>query len=763
MHALPAARTPPVAQAPFGPARTLSRGAASHPLSVNLEMNPTMPNQNATPTSPHPMTQPDWYTAEECLRVLKSFQATFVVSEDRQRDATRLDVLLDATKTEDWQYLIMHQFYCLLDYNPSSLPAELLNNPELNQALRVMQNVLDSNKHLSPVVLHFFSNYPYPLEKLFARWRSTLERQTRIFLSFIAHSPNYDKLSINCLTRRFPPVAWELAHYLSLSSMTFQRLLFISLLRRIWNVPRNPLQLQYEAQAVRLFKQDQAGYYTRITRTTDGRFPTVQQLQQDNEVDLRHWGYLLKQLVEKFEATLCQQGYAVSTPYDAVSPHVQQSPIPIQQYPQPISADMSYRAYPSQPYSAQAAIQQTRGLGRPRIQPVAPTHIVPSTPQAQQTRAPIRLLPAPGNVLSQQRLPNPARFSLHQANLRSPLLLARSLESPLYCYVQGYIKSPARMAIANQAVERWSFTLDAEMANHIAAAIPGARGQVDRRLVDPRSKIVRLRCIRWPAAQPPNEHVWAVTDTAWVPYSYFTFNGTSLQQRKKIHHGKDLPIDITGLLKQGENVLEMTVMTHKEDTAYQNYLVAIEILGFISRTTVIQRCLTESRIPAAQVIENIKRKLGRDAEDDEVAIVGSNLTINLFDPFSASKMCDIPVRSRACLHNDCFDLETFLDTRRQKGDVCVPDGWRCPICNADARPSHLLVDEFLQEVKTQLDGRNLSKTRAITVQQNGSWDPKPEVRDPNGVSDRGLSNESPTPSTARASLPAQVEVIDLSD
>jgi hypothetical protein len=178
---------------------------------------------------------------------------------------------------------------------------------------------------------------------------------------------------------------------------------------------------------------------------------------------------------------------------------------------------------------------------------------------------------------------------------------------------------------------------------------------------------------------------------------------------------------------------------------------------------VIQRCLTESRIPASQVIENIRQKLGGDAEDDEVAIVGSNLTINLFDPFSASKMCDIPVRSRACRHNDCFDLETFLDTRRQKGHVSVPDGWRCPICNADARPSHLLVDEFLQEVKTQLDARNLSKTRAITVQQNGSWDPKPEVRDPNGVSDRGLSDEPPTPSTARASLPAQVEVIDLSD
>jgi hypothetical protein len=143
--------------------------------------------------------------------------------------------------------------------------------------------------------------------------------------------------------------------------------------------------------------------------------------------------------------------------------------------------------------------------------------------------------------------------------------------------------------------------------------------------------------------------------------------------------------------------------------------------------------------------------------------VESNLTINLFDPFSASKICDIPVRSKACLHNDCFDLDTFLDTRRRKGDVSVPDGWRCPICNADARPNHLIVDGFLEEVKKQLDAQNLSNTRAIIVQQDGSWIPKPEVRDPYGVSDRGVSDEPATPSTAPAPLPTHIEIIDLSD
>ncbi|KAH7086374.1 hypothetical protein FB567DRAFT_69456 [Paraphoma chrysanthemicola] len=733
----PVVRTPPVAPTPFESAQT-------------------------------PSVESNWYSVAECLQALQAFQATFAVAPDA-RDGRRISVLRDAAQTEDWQYLIMHQYYCLMDYNPSLLPADLRNKPGLNQALYVMQKVLDYNKHLSPAVLHFFANFPYPLHELHMRWISTLEQQTRIFLSFVAYSSNFDHLRITCERRRFPPVAWELAHYLSLNSTTFQRLLFTAILRGIWlGVPQTPLISQYETRAVGLFTSSQASYYRRIAPGPDGRHPTTQKLQQDNELDLRNWGPQLRQVVESLEATLRQQGHAISTSYDNNLPHAQQH-APPQQYTPQNSTDMSSRAYRPQPRSAQAAIQQTRGPGRPRTHPLPPTHTLPSTPPVQQTaqlrqhRARTHLLPAPGFGLSQQRLPNPARFSLHQANLRSPVLQARSLGSPLYCYVQGYIKSPARLTNANQAVVRWTFTPDENVADNIAPAIEAVPGHPDRRLMDPNSKTVRLRCIKWPAAQPPDTHVWAVTDTSWIPYSYFTLNGKSLHQRKKIHNGKDLPIDITGLLNRGENVLEMTVMTEKKDTSYQNYLVAIEMLGVASRDTLRQRCLTESRLSPEQVVEAIRRKLGGGIDDDEVAIVESNLTINLFDPFSASKICDIPVRSKACLHNDCFDLDTFLDTRGRKGDVSVPDSWRCPICNADARPNHLIVDGFLQEVKEQLDAQNMSKTRAIIVQQDGAWSVKPEVRDPNGVSDRGVSDDPPTPNMARALLPAPVEVIDLSD
>lgn len=110
------------------------------------------------------------------------------------------------------------------------------------------------------------------------------------------------------------------------------------------------------------------------------------------------------------------------------------------------------------------------------------------------------------------------------------------------------------------------------------------------------------------------------------------------------------------------------------------------------------------------------------------------------------------------MHIDCFDLETFLQTRRRKGNVSVADQWRCPICNADARPPQLIVDGFLEEVRATLEKQGALQTRAIVVQQDGSWKPKAEVRDPNGVSD-----DDPAPTKVQPLVPAHVEIIDLSD
>jgi hypothetical protein len=731
---LDASGAPPQARIPSGPRRTSSRGVPTVPLNVPADLNSTQYSSPAQAAQHY--LQPAWYTNQDCLHVLEVFHRSQDVASVRPLDRSRLSVLKTAALAEDWSYTTMHQFYCLLDYDPSSVPAEVLNHPSLDKAMSLMSNVLESNKQLSRTVLHLCANFPYSLKDISAHWPVMFRQQVRKFLSFVSASQFYNQMKLTCETRRFPPLAWELTQYLMINSATFQRILFTAVLRALWQwVPAHEQRSQYEAKGVEFFKQNQAEFNRRFAITEHDPHQTS----VDNQVDLQHWGPRMRSVVEEFELI-------------ANSPHLRQI-TQLQSSPQyrVNTPDMSSRTQrPFQHPPPQHVLQQSRGPGRLR------TH--PAQPPMQQQRKVVPLLPPPGVIQPQQRQANPTRFSLHQAHLRSPILKARSTESPLYQYVQGFIKPPKRLSNVDQSVEKWSFSVDADMMRGVPATLPGPLGDVDQRVVDTNSKTIRLRCVKWPtAAGRPDDHTWTTTDTSWIPHSYFSFNGATLTQRKKVHHGKDLPIDITHLVKEGENTLEMTVMAQSNDKGYLNYLVAIEFLGITSHEQVKRDCLLKNRIPADQILSDIKNKL-RTSDDDDVAIVESNLTINLFDPFSASRICDIPVRSRACLHPDCFDLETYLQTRRRKGDATVPDLWRCPICNADARPGHLIVDGFLQQVKTRLDAQGLSSTRAIVVQQDGSWEPKAEVRDPNGVSD-----DSPAPSERRKSIPAQAEVIDLSD
>jgi hypothetical protein len=731
-------------QAPRRPSLQQPQHHSPHPAQAH----------SRSPSTPHTLNrpgQPTWYTREECLGVIDAFQQSHVGASLWPPDKRRLRVLRDGVEIQDWFYLVTHQIYCLLDYNPNLLPAKVRGQPGLGQAVALMREVLGCNSTLSPVALAFFSSYPYTWETIGLRWPVVFNQKIQSFLFFVSLSSHYATLKLTCERRRFPPLAWELVQYLGIESTTLQRILFTAVLRTLWqgaSLNDEALRLEHEARAVSLFQHTQADYHHRFSSTISSVGQSnPRQRTQYNEADIVHYGPQLKKVVESLESNFRRPIGSVFVPISRV-----------QQHPQIIANETEMARRTSRHLQPHPELR-----GSPRNQAAPNAVVLPSQHQGQQHNVSKPFLPPPGWLQSQQRQPNPTRFSLHQAHLRSPVLRARSVESPLYHFVQGYIKAPARLPNANQAVEKWTFDLDTETIRTIATAVAAGPGEADPRLIDIGSKTVRLRCIKWPVpALAPDDHVWASTDTSWIPHSYFIFNDVTLQQRKKIHHGKDLPIDITKLVVEGENTLTMSVMAASSDTSFLDYLVAIEVLGVISHDMVKRNCAEKNRIPAAQILSEIQKKLRGSSDDDDIAIVESNLTINLRDPFSAAKMCDIPVRSRACLHNDCFDLETFLSSRPRKGDVSTADAWRCPICNADARPDCLIVDGFLEQVKRQLDGQGLSKTRAIIVHQDGAWKPKVEVRDPNSVCDRGVSDEPLSPTIIRRpSIPA--EVIDISD
>ncbi|KAH8742696.1 hypothetical protein F5883DRAFT_366563, partial [Diaporthe sp. PMI_573] len=88
---------------------------------------------------------------------------------------------------------------------------------------------------------------------------------------------------------------------------------------------------------------------------------------------------------------------------------------------------------------------------------------------------------------------------------------------------------------------------------------------------------------------------------------------------------------------------------------------------------------------------------------DRSGVTVSELSIDLTDPFSAS-IFSIPAHGLACTHMECFDLETWLNTRPIKQAINNgPQYWECHICFGDARPRSLRIDSFLVSVRKKLE------------------------------------------------------------
>ncbi|USP79284.1 uncharacterized protein yc1106_06558 [Curvularia clavata] len=727
---------------------------------TDIQLHALGPNRTAAPSYSRPGLRPAWYTKQDCLDALQRFQSSIPASPAHASDRMRMAVLRDAVDRQDWAYLTMHQYYCMLTTCPANLPHSLTNAPTLPHALRLLHDVLQPNHTLSPTVLYFFSHFPFPLQTIRATWGPIFEQQMHLFSLFVSRSSNYEQLRQICDQRRYPPLARELSTTLGIGSVTFQRLVFTAFYRHIcrW-IPLKPALKHFEAQALAIFQQNQA-------ICLESRFGSAS-VQSQEEITLNQVaGRQLREIIEQYGIALRELGLPSASPYQQHRPHQPQGNFVL---PSSLNSQMSH--LPSQP-----VVHRFTGLANAPSTPVNP-NILPqpattraAPPAESHNKSQTSLLPPSGRKQPQQRVPNPSRFSLHQANLRSPVLCAPSGSPSLYTFHDGYVKPPTRLSEPGRTIETWTFAMSREEMQVLCKTARQPMGAPGTRNINENSKLASLRCIKWnQGVEMPKEHAWATTETSWIPYLYISLNDTPLQARKKLHHGKDLPIDVTDLLCEGENVLKMTVMADSGDASHLNYLIAIEAIGVVAHESIKHRCLSQGRVSAEEVLQGIKTKLSGSDGDDEISIVESNMTIGLREPFSQAKMCDIPVRSRACLHNDCFDLDIFLQSRARKGDASVADQWKCPICGVDARPYTLLHDGFMELVKQQLEAQGLADTRHIVVQQDGSWKPKPEAAESGTGAREGSAGRAPTPVSARASVSrrssmvANVEVIDLSD
>lgn len=431
--------------------------------------------------------------------------------------------------------------------------------------------------------------------------------------------------------------------------------------------------------------------------------------------------------------------------------------------PQPHIQDIDSHSAPAATAYHLAALANLQNLGQqPRVadsslspratHAVQPSRVRPRPfvqSQQEQALTSDRLIPPPDVRIYVQDYPQTPydkrsiHSSLHQAHLRSPkrlLGIPFTVTPPerYYQAVKDFVLEPTPIA-PQTYLNNFTF----EVADTILPKltldemIAGEPFPVNR--FSDGSLRIRLRCCNQPmAADAISDQVWVTSDTAWPDHIFINLNDQVIDTKRKQHHSKDLPIDVSKFICSGANTLCISTLApgRQQKPAYMSY-VAVEIIEALSHSSILRMIRASGRLPASETRELIQRRLAGSlldsaGDNNDLEIPSEGISIDLADPFTAT-IFRVPVRGKACAHLECFDLENWLNSRLgKKSCVCrsnckcpkepsFVDKWRCPLCNGDARPYSLRIDEFLLEIRNRLEQNNQLRTKSITVLADGSW------------------------------------------
>ncbi|KAL1864886.1 hypothetical protein Daus18300_007453 [Diaporthe australafricana] len=468
-----------------------------------------------------------------------------------------------------------------------------------------------------------------------------------------------------------------------------------------------------------------------------------------------------------------------------------------QQWSRERSMFPSQRTSALQPASSPQYSYRAGPPSRPQIQQVMTN--VP--PVATWSPLPSAAVPRRGQVIERSDWPHSHQekksllMSLHQAHARSPDRTRHAEEEAERHYqaVRSFAVEPFRLVYFHDlelivAPETHSLLCKEKQ-------VPPLDGQSPVSTVreyTSGSLRYRLRCCRLDTDKAVTASDWVTKETSWPDYIFPHFNLAKLVVRRATHHGKDLPVELTDFVVPGTNKLKVATMRAgpTADKIVRRFYLAVEILETLSHSAILEQVWAAGVVDSAQTLEKIRKRIDAVPDEDGIAvidrtgIVASELSIDLTDPFSAS-IFSVPARGATCTHMECFDLETWLNTRPIKQAIkcahqhfCTcpkrlepsePDKWKCPICFADARPRSLRIDSFLLGVRRQLEAQNKLDTKSILVAADGTWRP---VIEPDDDDDAGSDGDGPVskgpvavlrkqPSKSASVERAAVEIIEL--
>ncbi|SZF02608.1 unnamed protein product [Blumeria hordei] len=404
-------------------------------------------------------------------------------------------------------------------------------------------------------------------------------------------------------------------------------------------------------------------------------------------------------------------------------------------------------------------------------------HVYQKTPALNRSIVPPQNWLHPPSMTSINR---PELNALHQALLYSPLLVPANFTSTeekqkdsTYRHYQA-VKYLAILPtnITNRPISRLEFTVPKADICKIPVDVKSVGGNLPTRKFEKGTLQYRIRCAQMRRTETNIlESDWMVRETSWPETACLDINSIQLEPRRKIHHGRDLPIDITQyVLQHGVESANVITVSMIQGRCEYNYFLAVEVVEILEHSQILDMCKEINRLPASHTLGKIMKSLGPQPSEshDDIEVVTSEISINLSDPFT-SCIFELPVRGKECLHRECFDLETFLLTRTSKAkrpsQPCMVDVWKCPLCGQDARPWNLQIDGYLETVRKEIAAQgNLDIVKSIRVKPDGTWYPKIEKSKASSDSqEKNDSSDGESTISFKARQKKMIEVICLDD
>ncbi|KAK2757003.1 hypothetical protein FQN54_004971 [Arachnomyces sp. PD_36] len=698
----------------------------------------------------------------------------------------RLALLHDACSSDDTFYLALHQVYCLRTTwrsVPNPLPGF---GPNQEAGLKILEQMLVTNTQMPAEVVVWCSLFPMPIHHLLENSPAYNSAITMVMSFLELLSRHWESFEGEIRRRDYPPLIEDFIRIFATPSHTLHSVTFKTLVRRLPYL-NDAWFPKYEA----IYTKDRENHARRRIANDSGQHIPPAQIQAENEAiagmyrSLRSYHRQMHSN-PNLSHPISPAGLPITTHqtqapgygqvfYSLNSTQTFSQPLPSQSLPSQPNARM-VPAFP-QGHPSQAAMRQNQQRAMPTQAQVRPSHnqrqqrmafpsshfpaqfpsqlvqnsnraahpraVNPSVNPRQQA-APAQqrshkfnnLLPPRGAVPIQMPNPNSSVLALHQAHLKSPMrkyvsLPGASEDPQFFQYIHSYAFGPDPLGRVDSWYA-WEFTISADAMQKLPTDTPAGPHQPSVRTLADGSLMYRLRCAKaGDSKETFEERSWATSDTTWPSVIYIHVNDTEVFARRKLQHGKDLPLDISKHIKEGVNKVTFGFIRSAAEKEKVFYALAVEVVevGNVDRVRNAIQTLS-----LKESLDQIKARLAPPSgDDDDIAIVDDYIAIDLIDPFTA-RIFETPARSKECQHRECFDLNTFLKTRLSKSPnhkhgrrTGHDEDWKCPICSCDARPQLLIVDGFLCQVHEELKASQKDETtRAIQVKADGSWIPKVE-------------------------------------